>query len=115
MIFSLQKLKSGEVFGHARAQTFSRMMHGFRCSALDTISSIKKYISFEELSLKNIGRYLLTHLFWGYKTKVISFLGEEESSLLFQECDILEGSEELPPLIPASLELWDQLMPYVVI
>ena len=28
MIFSLQKLKSGEVFGHARAQTFSRMMHG---------------------------------------------------------------------------------------
>ena len=76
---------------------------------------LKIYISFEELSLKNIGRYLLTHLFWGYKTKVISFLGEEESSLLFQECDILEGSEELPPLIPASLELWDQLMPYVVI
>ena len=115
MIFSLQKLKSREVFGHARAQTFSRMMHGFRCSALDTISSIKKYILFEELSLKNIGRYLLTHLFWGYKTKVISFLGEEESSLLFQECDILEGSEEPPPLIPASLELWDHLMPFVVI
>ena len=63
MIFSLLKLKSGEVFGHARAQTFSRMMHGFRCSALDTISSIKKYISFKELCLKNIGRYLFTHLF----------------------------------------------------
>ena len=96
MIFSLQKLKSVKfLVMRARKRFPEWFMEACRCSALDTISSIEKYISFEELSLKNIGRYSLTHLFWGYKTKVISFLGEEESSLLFQECAILEGSEEL--------------------
>ena len=69
MISGLQKLKSGEVFGHTRVQTFSWENVGGRRSAPANISFVKKSISFSELSLKNICRYFLTHHCWGYKKK----------------------------------------------